>query len=616
MDNINENIEKLSEKKLPNEDEEFNNFFFVGGADWIKSNKENISKEKKNKIKLFLKKYLLLDNVNFLFGTGSSIHLGAESIQGIPKKVMDKIDGIDEIEQKDKTDETNKKDEIKNLFKELKDKYVDKIKEEIKKGKDYFIWEDKAIKPIIDKISNDLKVNLKISEEDEIEKIKFKKDIEKELKENREKIETEDIIKAIFTSDNIKKYIINLDEVNENLKKITEEVKLKLELLKLINEDKKINLKEAIMNEKFNNKEKEEIYKLGIEVKLEDFLNYLYALKYLMEQSEGLISKKEIDLENLKQLIETIKKGIFEMCDIDNISFEDNFFFNREADSVISARIKIETRKKMEKEGKYTYHRSFLTSLLQRPLNLRRANIFTLNYDLAFEYACDELGIEYINGFVGFNERNFRPEVYNYDFFFPGDTTEGKVRRIERVIKYYKLHGSLNWVYKNQNKNNPYGLYEIPIELVRMKLKNKMDNLGEIMIYPTSSKKEYTLNFPYSELFRKFADRLQQPEAVLFVIGYSFYDEHVNDIIYQALANPSFTLVIVDFNGTQSGGEIKRLNDLKDPRIIISQGGELGDFKYFSKELLPTMDQEDTRAKVMSSIEKLYTKEDNEKSEV
>ena len=73
--------------------------------------------------------------------------------------------------------------------------------------------------------------------------------------------------------------------------------------------------------------------------------------------------------------------------------------------------------------------------------------------------------------------------------FFPGDTTEGKVRRIERVIKYYKLHGSLNWVYKNQNKNNPYGLYEIPIELVRMKLENKMDNLGDIMIYPTSSKK-------------------------------------------------------------------------------------------------------------------------------
>ena len=136
------------------------------------------------------------------------------------------------------------------------------------------------------------------------------------------------------------------------------------------------------------------------------------------------------------------------------------------------------------------------------------------------------------------------------------------------------------------------------------------------MIYPTSSKKEYTLNFPYSELFRKFADRLQQPEAVLFVVGYSFYDEHINDIIYQALANPSFTLIIVDFNGTKNDGEIKRLNDLKDPRIIICQGEELGDFKYFSKELLPTIDQEDTRAKVMNSLDKLYQTENDKKQEV
>ena len=592
MDSKNENTENLSKKKVPNKDEEFNNFFFVGGDDWIKNEKESISKEKKNKIKLFLKKYLLLDNVNFLFGTGSSIHLGAETVQRIPEKV---------------TDEIEEKDEVKNLFKKLKNKYVDKIKEEIRKGKDYFIWEDKVLKPIIDKIFDNLKKNLEISEEDEIKKIKFKKDIEEELRENSKKIDSKNIIKTIFANDNIKKYNIILDEVDEILKNITEKFKIELELLKLINKNK-INLKEIAINKKFNDEEKEKIYKLGIEVKLEDFLNYLYALKYLMEQSEGIISKEEIDIEKLEQLIETIKKAIFEMCDIDKISFDDNHFLKKEENK--------EIKNKMEKEGRYTYHKSFLTSLLQRPLNLRRANIFTLNYDLAFEYACDELGIEYINGFVGFNERNFRPEVYNYDFFFPGDTTEGKVRRIERVIKYYKLHGSLNWVYKNQNKNNPYGLYEIPIELVRMKLENKMDNLGEIMIYPTSSKKEYTLNFPYSELFRKFADRLQQPEAVLFVIGYSFYDEHVNDIIYQALANPSFTLIIVDFNGTQSGGEIKRLNDLKDPRIIISQGGELGDFKYFSKELLPTMDQEDTRAKVMSSIEKLYPKEDNEKSEV
>jgi len=41
----------------------------------------------------------------------------------------------------------------------------------------------------------------------------------------------------------------------------------------------------------------------------------------------------------------------------------------------------------------------------------------------------------------------------------------------------------------------------------------------------------------------------------------------------------------------------------------------LGDFKYFSKELLPTIDQEDTRAKVMSSLEKLYQAENDKKQE-
>ena len=521
MEIKNETIENQNKQKVLN-NKIFSNCFFVGGESWIKN--EKLDKDKKSKIKLVLKKYLLLDNINFLFGTGSSIHLGAESIQEIPKQVSEKIE---------------KNDDVKNLFKKLKEKYEDRkfldIKEEIEKGNDCLIWENK------------------------------------------------------------------IDDLEEELKSKLKELKIQKE---------KVNLKEIIEKNELDDSEKEEIYKLGVEVKLEDFLNYLYALKYLMKQSEGLISKNEleIDIEKLGKLIEAIKKAIFEMCDIDNISFVKNWFLNKKGNK--------EIKEKMEKEGKYTYHKSFLTSLLQRPLNLRRANIFTLNYDLAFEYAYDELGIEYINGFIGFNERNFRPEVYNYDFFFPGDTTEGKVRRIERVIKYYKLHGSLNWVYKNQNKNNPYGLYEIPIELVRMKLENKMDNLGDIMIYPTSSKKEYTLNFPYSELFRKFADRLQQPEAVLFVVGYSFYDEHINDIIYQALANPSFTLIIVDFNGTKNDGEIKRLNDLKDPRIIICQGEELGDFKYFSKELLPTIDQEDTRAKVMNSLDKLYQTENDKKQEV
>ena len=491
------------------------NQFYVGGENWIDIENQNFEIQKKEieKIKLYFKKYLLLDNVNFLFGTGSSIHLGAESIQGIPKQIKDAMKESGSLE----------------LFEKLKNKYeqkiITKIKKDIEEGKDYTVWEDTR-----EKLSYELKNKLK-----------------------------------------------NL-EVENN--------KISLKKAKLLVEEDEVD----------------SLLKIAVEVKLEDFFNYLYALKYLIINSEGLLSV-EIGLteENLENLISVIKKSIFKMCDLEKISIDDNIFLSKEVNTAI--------KEIMEREGRYTYHRSFLTSILQRPLNLRRANIFTLNYDLAFEYACDELGIQYINGFVGFNERNFRPEVYNYDFFYPGDITEGKVKRIERVIKYYKLHGSLNWVYKKESKNNPYGLYEVPIDLVRVNMENENEEkkMGNIMIYPTSSKKEFTLNFPYSELFRKFADRLQQPEAVLFVVGYSFYDEHINDIIYQALASPSFTLIIVDFNGTNSGGEILRLNNLKDPRIIISQGKYLGDFKIFAKELLPSMEQEDTRAKVTKTLENLFS---------
>lgn len=69
---------------------------------------------------------------------------------------------------------------------------------------------------------------------------------------------------------------------------------------------------------------------------------------------------------------------------------------------------------------------------MQRPLNLQRANIFTSNYDLAFEYAFDNLGIKYIDGFSGFHHRYFKPETFNYDIFYPGSTTAGKVQRIEK----------------------------------------------------------------------------------------------------------------------------------------------------------------------------------------
>ncbi len=329
-------------------------------------------------------------------------------------------------------------------------------------------------------------------------------------------------------------------------------------------------------------------------VMFESLLNYLTAITYQKdaEHDEGGGNR-------VRKLIEALKGSLFLICDV----------HNRKTSERDLKRIEEKKMSDAFAQNKYIFHEKFLKSLMQRPLNLQRANIFTSNYDLAFEYAFDNLGIKYIDGFSGFHHRYFKPETFNYDIFYPGSTTAGKVQRIEKVIRYFKLHGSISWVSDNKRTaNNIYGIEEMPIDLIKRKAADAEENdfgYGNLMIYPTAVKKSYTLDLPYSELFRHFAYCTSQPQSVLFTIGYSFCDEHFNDIIYQALSNPSFTLIIIDFNGTKKSEEIKRLRDLNDPRIIILEGDFLGDFLTLADTLMPDFLDASSNDDVAETLNKL-----------
>ena len=183
-------------------------------------------------------------------------------------------------------------------------------------------------------------------------------------------------------------------------------------------------------------------------------------------------------------------------------------------------------------------HRRFIRKILTRPLNLRRVNIFTLNYDTLIEQATDAEGAVLVDGFVGSLRRVFRPESYDLDFYFPAQTTEGRVHRFDRAIHLYKLHGSINWHKCDQSWENPYGLYAA--------LYNADCSQDDTLIYPTPLKYGQVLGLPYSEMFRRFGNAIAQPQSVLFVIGYGFGDDHVNALIRQSLAVPSVTIVVVD----------------------------------------------------------------------
>ena len=55
--------------------------------------------------------------------------------------------------------------------------------------------------------------------------------------------------------------------------------------------------------------------------------------------------------------------------------------------------------------------------------------------------------------------RRFNPAAYDLDYYFPGGVGEGRVRRYHKVVRLYKLHGSINWRRcPDASALSPYGI--------------------------------------------------------------------------------------------------------------------------------------------------------------
>ncbi|WP_184808040.1 SIR2 family protein [Epilithonimonas hominis] len=91
-------------------------------------------------------------------------------------------------------------------------------------------------------------------------------------------------------------------------------------------------------------------------------------------------------------------------------------------------------------------------------------------------------------------------------------------------------------------------------------------------------------------MFREFQKKLLEPHTVIFVIGYSFSDEHVNNIIYQALAtNTTINLVIIN---SVTDSSVAKINDNRIFKIYgkDTSGNNIHYFNYIVKNLMPDID--------------------------
>ena len=264
---------------------------------------------------------------------------------------------------------------------------------------------------------------------------------------------------------------------------------------------------------------------------LERLLEVLFSVQFVLKRSSN---------DNMKSLCETVEKLIQKVTQHILKCCTEGEFSNGDL-SVANL------------------YQEFYKKLIFRDRALPSPWIFTTNYDLFNEIAMDRCGIPYCNGFSGAIERRFNPTVFRYSLAEQLDITSRKWSAVDNFVYLCKLHGSVNWV---EEGNSLFPIREMQ--------ETPTDAAVRILIYPTPIKQNASFGTPYADLFREFQSRIVREQSVLFTLGYSFGDEHINNIIFQALTIPNFRLIV--FLPPDAPDIPKQLRELGDPRIWIIGG--------------------------------------------
>ena len=137
--------------------------------------------------------------------------------------------------------------------------------------------------------------------------------------------------------------------------------------------------------------------------------------------------------------------------------------------------------------------------------------LFTTNYDLLAEQALEEQQVPFFDGFPGSRQPFFDAFAIEHDSFS------------SRWARVWKLHGSINWRCTNSLRGMTV-------------CRTMEETAGALTIHPSHMKYDQSRKMPYLAMMDRLKSFVKTPESALFMIGYSFGDEHLNDIIIEGLS--------------------------------------------------------------------------------
>lgn len=158
-----------------------------------------------------------------------------------------------------------------------------------------------------------------------------------------------------------------------------------------------------------------------------------------------------------------------------------------------------------------SYHR--VAAWIDAGVRSLPVEVFTTNYDLLMEQALEDLRVPYFDGFAGARRPFFDLRGMEEDHLPP------------RWARLWKLHGSINWFQDSKRAVFRGSSHEEGARRV---------------IHPSHLKYDESRRMPYLAMIDRLRSFLKQSSSVLVISGYSFRDDHINEVIVQGLqANPT-----------------------------------------------------------------------------
>ena len=221
---------------------------------------------------------------------------------------------------------------------------------------------------------------------------------------------------------------------------------------------------------------------------------------------------------------------------------------------------------------------SFLMSFSGRTPTRDRLHVFTTNYDRVFEHVCDWVGLRVVDRFVGSLAPRFRSSKADIDLHYNPPGIRGEPRLIGGVIRFSKLHGSIDWARRGT------WVERIPLEFGSH---TQPSDAETVLVFPNSYKDYETAYFPNAEVFRDFSSATVRPNSVVISYGYGFGDDHVNRVLDDMLSLPSTHLVIISFDAAEGRIPqfIRRHHTKGQIRVML--GSHYGKLETLTSEVLP-----------------------------